>query len=282
MKTGLITMALVLLVALACAAAAESPKVTLDASDTPIAQAMADLGKQANVQIVCDSDLKQTITGHFQSMELEKLLDTITKVNDLTWQKLYLPAQQPGQKLTPEQIKARAEAVAAVTGGPIVVCDPVTGKQKVFVEQDPAKQSVAPDKLGLELIYLIAKPKAAVKDSAQQGDAAKRFKTLETERMKLLSEMTSAERQSAMQQETVDLMKLDPATRQQVMIDQILAQHNMDPQTQAAYWQVRHDTMRTMHDQGLIPNDQGGPGGGRGRRGGGGGGGDAGGGQQQP
>src|ERR1035437_7594870 len=74
----------ILLISLACAGfAADAPKVTLDAKDTPFNDAMADIAKQAGVQIVCESDFKKTVTGHFDSMDLEKLVDTLTKVNSL-------------------------------------------------------------------------------------------------------------------------------------------------------------------------------------------------------
>ena len=240
---------------------ADSPKVALDAKDMPIQQAMEQVGKEAGVQIVCESSVKGTVNGTFESVELEKLLDTITRLNNLKWQKLYLPAESD-QKPTPEQINARAEAIAAVTGGPMVVCDPATGKQKVFVEQDSAAPSVAPDKLGLKLVYLISKPKEEPKVETKESEKGKGestdFQSLEQERVKLMAKMTPEQRVAAMQQETAYVMQLDPATRQQVLIDQFMAQRNMDPQTRDLYRQAMRDAMNAMHDQGLI---QGGPGG---------------------
>ena len=277
MRTGLISCALALLVLVACGAtAADSPKVALDAKDMPIQQAMEQVGKEAGVQIVCESSVKGTVNGSFESVELEKLLDTITRLNNLKWQKLYLPAQSD-QKPTPEQINARAEAIAAVTGGPMVVCDPATGKQKVFVEQDSAAPSVAPDKLGLKLVYLISKPKEEPKVETKESEKGKGestdFQSLEQERVKLMAKMTPEQRVAAMQQETAYVMQLDPATRQQVLIDQFMAQRNMDPQTRDLYRQAMRDAWQKMRDQGLIPP------GGRGWGGGGGPGGPGGGGQ---
>ena len=96
---------------------------------------MDQLSKQSGIQIVCDKDVKGTVTGSFTSIELDKLVGTLTKSNNLSWQKVYLPVQED-KKPTLDQVKARASAVSAVSGGSVVVVDPVTGKQKVFVEQD--------------------------------------------------------------------------------------------------------------------------------------------------
>ena len=271
MKIGAVAGIFLILMALGCAViAADSPKAALEAQDMPIEQAMADIGKQCGVQIVLDTGVKGAVTGHFASIELESLLDAITKSNNLKWQKFYLPAKEE-QKPTLEQIKARANAVAALAGGAIVVCDPATGKQKVFVEQNTATPSVEPDKIGMKPLYLISKPKVETKDSAEtqkaNQDAATRFKSLQDERMKLLSQMTPEQRIAAMQQETLAMMYLDPAARQQMMLDQMKARQSMDPQTREQYQQMMHDTFRAMREQGLIPEGQRG---GRGRGGGGG------------
>jgi len=159
----------------------------------------------------------------------------------------------------------------------MVVCDPATGKQKVFVEQDSAAPSVAPDKLGLKLVYLISKPKEEPKVETKESEKGKGestdFQSLEQERVKLMAKMTPEQRVAAMQQETAYMMQLDPATRQQVLIDQFMAQRNMDPQTRDLYRQAMRDAWQKMRDQGLIPP------GGRGWGGGGGPGGPGGGGQ---
>lgn len=251
-----IALALMMMAALAVSSwAAEAPKVTLEANSMPIDEAMADVAKQAGVQIVCDTGVKGTVIGSFQAMELEKLLDTVTKVNNLKWQKLYLPAQAD-KKPTVDQIKARVEAVAAVTGGTIVVVDPATGKQKLFVEQDATKPSVEPDKLGLKPVYIVSKPKAEVKDPKQDElakDAASKMRSLQDERMKLMAQMTPEQRMAAMQMEMLSMMNADPALRQQMMIAEMRARNEMDPNTREAYRDMMRDTFRTMREQGLIP-----------------------------
>ena len=156
----------------------------------------------------------------------------------------------------------------------MVVCDPATGKQKVFVEQDPAAPSVAPEKLGLKPVYLISKPKVETKVEANSSgqskqDTASRFQSLQDERMDLLAKMTPEQRIAAMQQETLAIMYLDPAARQQMMLDQMKARQNMDPQTRDQYRQMMRDTFRAMREQGLIPEGERGPGRGRDGRGGG-------------
>ncbi|MCE5197396.1 MAG: hypothetical protein ABFD54_00415 [Armatimonadota bacterium] len=260
----IITVVLVLLIAtsLTCMAA-ESPKVALEASDTPIEQVVADLAKQSGVQIICDKDIKGTVTGHFASIEMEKLLDTITKSNTLVWQKLYIPTKAE-QKPTIEQIKARAEAVTAVSGSPIIVCDSATGKQKVFIEQNSASPSVDPDKLGMSVVYLISKPKDETAKTDDK-DLNKRIQAIQQERMELLAKMTPEERTAAMQQEMLSMMSMTPEARQDMMLAQMNARRSMDQQTRAQYQQMMRDTFQSMREQGLMPEGRGWPGGGGGR-----------------
>lgn len=228
MKIGIVAGMVLTGLSLACAVtAADNPKVTLDVSNVPISDAMAQVTKQCDVQIICGADVKKSITGHFESIELDKLMDTITKTNSLSWQKVYLPSQGD-QKPIAEQIKAHADAVTAVTGGSIIVCDPTTGKQKVFVEQDSTSPSVAPEKLGMKAVYLIYKPVVTAAKTEQQQpqqtqqDVVSQFTSLQNSRMQLLSQMTPEQRVDAMRQEM----------------------------------QTMRDTFRTMREQGLLPADQ--------------------------
>lgn len=252
MKNVVLAIAAVAIVSMACAAA-DSPTVALEASGAPIAQAAADLSKQAWIRIMVDTDVRASVTGRFASIELDKLLDSITTVAELKWQKLYLPVEE-GKEPTLEQVKARAAALGGMSGGTAVVYDPATGKQRVFVEQDPSKPSVTPDKLGLTPVYLISKPKVeAAPTTAVDKDLATRYQTLETERLQLLAQMSPQQRVAAMQSEMLAMMNLDPTVRQQMMIDQMQARRDMDPQTREAYQNTMRETFRNMREQGVLP-----------------------------
>lgn len=257
MKNVVFAIAAAALISTACVAA-DNPTVALEASGLPIAQAAADLSKQAGVKIMVDTDVQASVTGQFASIELEKLLDSITKVAELKWQKLYLPVEE-GKEPTLDQVKARAAALGAVSGGTAVVYDPATGKQRVFVEQDPAQPSVAPEKLGLTPVYLISKPKveAVPTTTAADKDLATRYQTLESERLQLLAQMSPQQRVAAMQSEMLAMMNLDPTVRQQMMIDQMQARRDMDPQTREAYQNMMRETFRNMREQGVFPPDDG-------------------------
>lgn len=220
---------ILVLVSLGCAVgAADNPKVDLKAKDMPIGQAIAELAKQAGVQIVCDPAIKGTVFGTFESMELESVLGAITKTNNLTWQKVYLPGDAERPAL--EQVKARAAAVAAVTGGPIIVCDPATGKQKVFVEQEPATPSLAPDKLGLKPVYLVCAPKVETKAPQQaqaaQASEATAAQSVDAQLNTLLGSLTPDQRVRAFQAEMNYFMQLDPETRRQVMREAFRSMHD--------------------------------------------------------
>jgi len=259
MRIGIICGVLLVAASLGCGViAADNPKVALDANEMPIDQAMADLAKQAGVQIVCDTGVKGSVTGRFQDIELEKLLSAITKSNGLAWQKLYIPPAKEDEKLSTEQIRARAEAIAALAAGTMVVVDAATGKEKVFVEQDAATPSVEPEKLGLTCIYLVSKPKAEPKptlDKPVSGDTAKQFQSLQAQRVQLLAQMTPEERVAAMQSEMMLMMNMDPTVRGQMMADQMRARREMPQEMRDQYHQMMHDTFRSMRESGQIQGD---------------------------
>lgn len=265
MKGIIITVAL--LMSLGCAAiAADNPKVTLDAQSMPMDQLAAELTKQSGTQIICDSDVKANVTARLASVALENVLDSVTKPAQLKWQKVYLPTSD--EKPTLEQVKSRAQAVAAITAGTVIVYDPVTGKQKVFVEQKPDALTVDPAKLGLTPVYLITKPKAETADAAKNTtEIAQRYSDLENERTKLMSQMTPDQRVWAMQQEMTSSLSLDTNTRQQMMMDRMRAMREMDPTTRDQLHQTMRDTWQSMRDQGVVQGNQHWDGGGRGDHG---------------
>lgn len=271
MKIGALIGTMILLSLWSCATtavtAATTPVITLSAADMPMDKVMAEVGKQSGSQIVCDTDVKGAVNGNFSSMELEKFLDTITKLHKLKWQKVYLQSKAE-QKPTLAQLKARADAVSALTGGAFVIQDPVTGKQKVFVEQDSAKPSVDPDKLGLKPVYLVTstnakkpEPEAKPATNAATGE----FQELATERMRMMSAMSPDQRVAALQQDMLLMAQMDPANQQQMLLAQMNAQRNMDPVVRDAYRNAMRSAYHALRDQGLIPRNSGRGGGSRGR-----------------
>lgn len=243
-------------------------QVSLDAADMPIDRAAKELGSQAGVQIICDKDVKGSVTGHFVGMELDKVMDSITAGNKLVWRKLYMPAPADGEKSpTVEQMKSRIDALLGITVGTVALYDPATGKQRVFVEEAVAAPKVEPDKLGLKPAYIISMPKTDQADSKQtNSEVAKQFQTLAAERNKLLAQMSPEQRVASLQQEMYSMLQMDPSTRNQLLADQWKARQNMPQDMQDAYRQMMRDAMRA---NGGGPGG-GGWGGGR-RRGGGGG-----------
>lgn len=253
MKGIIITAAL--LISLGCAAvAAEAPKVTLDAQSMPMEELAAELTSQTGLQVVCDTDVKANVSAKLGAIELEKVLDAVTKPAELKWEKYFLPSTD--EKPTLDKIKAQARAVAAITAGTIIVCDPVTGKQKVFVEQKADAPTVDPDKLGLKAVYLITKPKAETVASAQDlkasSQAVERFNQIQNERMQLMAQMSPEQRVWAMQQEMTSMLSLDNNTRQQMMLDRMRAMREMDDATRDQLRGSMHDTWRSMREQGLV------------------------------
>jgi len=243
--------------------AAEPAGVTLTADNMGIQEVAAELSKQAGIQIVCAADVKATVKGSFESIELEKLLDIIAQTCGLKWQKIYLPAQTE-QKPTVEQIKAKSDRLAAMMDAPLVVYDPVKKKETVLLEQDPAAPTVSPDKLGLKPIILISKPETDNKDKKPaERDAVAKYDVLQEERTKALMAMTPDQRKAAMEHEMTYAMQLGLEARVQMAKLEYEARRNINPAIRDQYRQMMRETQRILRQQGIT---QGGAGG---RRGGG-------------
>lgn len=256
MDRRFVSLAIVALMVLAISSvfAADTSKVTLKAENMTLADAVTDLSKQAGIQIMCDTGVKGTVNGSFSDMDLEALLDVITKSNNLKWQKLFFPANAE-KKPTLSEIKAQAKAVAAASDMPLVVYDPITKKQSVFVRQTVDAPVVSPEKLGLKPLYLISSTVVeTAADTKTEGDAYSKFQQLQQERQKALMDMTPEQRVAALQQEMLAQMGMDPNVRAQMMKDQMMARRNMDPNMQQQYRQMMHDTFQMLRDQGVIPD----------------------------
>lgn len=250
--------------------ASTSPAVTLSAKDMPIDQVATELGKQTGIQISCDPAVKGSFNGSFSAMPLEKALDLVAKSGSLKWQKVFLAPPPAGQKVALTTIKSRCDAVAAMAGSTVVVFDPVTGKQRVFVEQDPASPAVDPAKLGLKPVYLVSKPVVVEIAKDAKAGSSSQLQQLNEQRMKLMMQLPSDQRVSAMQQDMMLTAAMDPTARSQYVLDQMNARRNMSPEQRAAYDTAMGDAYNSLRQQGLISGrTRGGPGGGGGGRRGG-------------
>lgn len=266
-----------LIVSASATIAADAPKVSLQAQQMPIKDAMAQISKQAGVQVICETGVKGEITGSFSDMDLEKLLDMVTAGGKIAWRKVYLPTTDD-KKPTIEQIKSRVDSLRAIGDLPIAVYDPATKKETLYVSQEIDSVKITPESIGLKPVYLVSdvpveqpvvKPAAGtatgnLADVKVDPKIEKQFRDRAMERIGMLNALPADQRAKLVQDEMIDMMKMDPSTLASLVKAQRDARNQMPQQLRDQYRQ----TMRAVNQ--LVG---GGMGGGRGnggpRRGGG-------------
>ncbi len=255
------------------AGAAESPKVSLQAEQTPVKDVMAEISKQVGLQIFCESDVQGAVSGSFAAMELEKFFDTVTAGGKLSWQKLYLPVT-PEKKPTLEDIKARIKAIKAIGERSIVVYDPKTKVQTAYVIGPVESSKIIPESLGMQTFYLISAvktqaPATKLADASAPGQVepidpkvVEQFQSMQMERIGMLNALKPEQRAKLLQQEMVSEMSLDPTTRAAVMKAQFDARRSMTPEMQQQYRDSMREVMQSVRQMDPSIGNMRGPGGG--------------------
>lgn len=228
------SLVLLLVVALGCTAFAKSPKVDINANNMALEQVAAMLSEQAGAQIVIDTGIKGAFTAELADTELEKALDLIAAANGLKWQKLYAKPDDEG-KISMTSIKEQIAAVTALQDTPLVVFDPSTGKQTVFVRvaQKTADAVIDPAKLGMKAFYFIFKPKADVVEEKTETSAenvTEKFSQLRQQQLEMFMNMTPEEQKAAIEQELSYLMNMPATDQMNLMRSFSGAARDMDPQ----------------------------------------------------
>jgi hypothetical protein len=271
MKT-IISATIALLAITGLAAFSDTQTVSLQAQQTPVKDAMEQISKQVGLQIICDTGVSGTVNGSFSSMELEKFLDTVTKGGDLKWQKIYLPPN-PDKKPTLDQIKTQMRTLKAVGEQSIVVYDPITKQQTVYVKQSVEAAKLPTDSLGLTPVYLITSIKAEAEAAKVQAAVAAgatldpkvvaQLQSLDSQRKSVLLQLPADQRVQALQQQMISDMNSDPATQAAIMKAQWDARQQMPQELQTQYRQYMRTVMQSVNPGGGWR----GGGGGGGRRG---------------
>ena len=179
MRPTICLVSLILLLAISqVAAQTQEAKISFEASDLDIAQALSQLSQKAGISILGDSTVKGKVNCRLNDMTAEQALGTICKMNKLVWVKVYAgggtterPAASKLFKLLDELKKLGAAAL---------ICeDPSAETQTVFIPNstpDSVKTSDLASALKLKPVYLVraepdpeAEKKAAEQKLVQQA-----------------------------------------------------------------------------------------------------------------
>jgi hypothetical protein len=135
----------------------ESYKVSLDLMSADITEALTKLSQQANVSIMGDSTVKGKVTCNLNDVTLEQALDTICKMNKLTWVKVYVSADVLA-KQSPSEIFGLLDALRQLSTSALICEDPQAQKQVVFVPDASINSidvSTISKSLNLKPVYLL-------------------------------------------------------------------------------------------------------------------------------
>ena len=261
MKTTLFGIVLVLI----CASFACAGQVTLNASDMPLKDAIAQIEKQAGVTIALDPKIDTTVTINLSGAEVSQALDVITKLNKITWKKLQF-AKQNDATIKLDQLKSAMLAMSTLPMVGLSVEDHENKTTTVYAKDCPN----SPDSSTLPLpegytwttvyVVLSPEPEAVEKKDDPVMDIAKSLSQAIID----MSKLTPEQRQQIYSSQMNAMMDMDSQTRQSLMADQMRAVFSMDSQTGDQYMQDFRSVMRSLRDSGEAPSwggPRGGPGG---------------------
>jgi hypothetical protein len=251
----------------ACAVfAAEQPKVSIEARNTPIKDLVSVLTQQTGAAIVLDPKVQASVSLSLKDAELSQALDAVAKLNKLVWKKLQF-AKPNDDTVKLDQIKSAMVALASMPMEGLSVEDPAAKTTAVFAKDLPSSPDVAavklPEGYSWMTVYVIlaSEPK---EEKASSTDNTVALSAEGKDRALQMAKMTPEERRKAFAEEMAAQMSLAPEVRRQIMADRLMATFGMDPQYRDQYREDMHQAFHLMRDQNPgLDFGRGGPGGSR-------------------
>jgi len=252
--------------------AAEQPKVTIEARNTPIKDFVGDLAQQSGAAIVLDPKVQASVSISLKDAELSQVLDAVAKINKLVWKKLQF-AKPTDDTVKLDQIKSAMVALASMPMMGLSVEDPSAKTTAVFARDLPSSPDTSsmklPEGYSWMTVYVILASEPKEAKAAATGTTA--LSADNKERLLQMAKMTPEERQQAFATEMAAEMSLAPEVRRAILADQMQARFNMDPQYRDQYREDMHAVFQQLHAQnpnmGRIHGGPGAPGEGQGRHG---------------
>ncbi|MHB9036726.1 MAG: hypothetical protein ACYC64_08665 [Armatimonadota bacterium] len=244
MRTALSTFIFLMVFASATFAA---QSVSLNVSDMPIKDAVAQIAQQSGASIVLDPKVTGSVTISLSDADLTKALDVVTKLNKLTWKKLQF-AKPNDSTIKLEQLKSAILALSSMPVLGLSVEDPASKTSAVFAKDLPGTPETSslhlPEGYSWTTVYVILSPEVVADADAGKSDV-KTLSEAEVKRTLEMAAMTPQERQQVFASEMNAYMALTPEARQSMMADRMRAMFNMDSQSGQ---QFREDMRNVMHD----------------------------------
>jgi hypothetical protein len=268
MRTTAIALLLVTLL-LSAAHCATQGKITLDAQNMPLKDAIAQMAQQSQASIVLDPKAEGTVTVNLTDVDVSQALDLVTKLNKLTWKKVSF-ALPEGDTAKLEQIKSAVLALASIPVTGMMVDDPATKQSAVMAKNLPSSPETAavklPEGYSWKTFYVVTPPIVApAPTTAGSKDKLAELTAAQAKTIQDLASLTPEQRQQYYANEIAAQMALTPEARQSLMRDRMEAMHNVGPQYRDQMREDMHAAFGGMHPDG-GPGGHGGHHGGNGQQ----------------
>jgi len=248
MKSTVLCLLIVAMLAIGTASVGEQAKVTIEARDMPIKDLISELSKLTGLAIVLDPKVQGSITLSLNDAEFTQALDAIAKLKNLVWKKLQF-AKPSDEQVKLEQIKTAIVALASMPLVGLAIEDPATKTAAVLAKDLPS----APDTSSVKLpegyswttVYVLFASDPTQDQTAASGTQTAVVLSKDAkERALQLAKMTPEERRQALAAEVAAEMSLAPEVRRAILADRMRAMLSMDPQFREQY---REDMRAVFH-----------------------------------
>ncbi len=203
--------------------------VTLEASEKPIREALAELAKSAGETILVESLVEGTITAKIENVTVEKALDVVCKNSNIQWRKILVNPSAAYAK-DADALAAQMRTVLALRLPDIAISSAGSGGSYLHVQKELTANEVIkaiPASAGLTTVYLVTDDAKAYKKELKDQSKKKVAKYIDAQRelTEEFLEMTPEERKEAMKASLNMMNQLGP----EAMRDMMTSMFEMDP-----------------------------------------------------
>lgn len=150
--------------------------ISLDLADLDVGEAFGKLSQMSDITILGDSTVKGSVSCKLNGVTIEQALDTICRLNKLTWLKVYTRVG-PDEKLSATKLFKQLDALRQLSGSALVCEDPVAQSWMAFVPPVKAGEvdaSSIASGLKLKAVYLVRAESASAPTAEKEGRADQR------------------------------------------------------------------------------------------------------------
>lgn len=235
------------------ATGAEQPKVTIEAKDMPIKDLASELSRQTGMTIVVDPKVQGSITLSLRDATLDQALDAVAKLKNVVWKKLQF-AKPSDEPVKLDQIKSAMITLASLPLVAFSVEDPVKKTAALAAKDLPAAPETSsvklPEGYSWVTVYVVLGSEPSQEQVATStGSGPIKLSNDVKERTLQLAKLTPEERRQILAAEIAAEMSLAPEIRRAILADRMRAIFSMDPQLRDQYREDMHAIFHQLREE---------------------------------